>query len=659
MSVVVVPAAGAAQSSEGTDSVPLSSASSLLAVPGEFLVEADQSVLFRIAHLNPESLGFGIYRITDPSPGTPAARAAQLSADLGVLVEPNVYSQLLATNPEPDASLQWSHENLGQDGGVVDADIDALEAWDASTGSGTIIAILDTGADLDHPDVEANLWVNTGEIAGNGIDDDANGYVDDVNGWDFVAGDNDPSDSAGASTGHGTATAAVAAAPITGQGIAGVAPDATIMVLRVCGITGCLDSNVIEALDYVVANGGDIANLSFGKDGPRPSGLEAAVSDAIAAGVVVVVAAGNGGLDFVGDNNDSAPMWPANFEFAGLLSVGATDRADGLASFSNFGQTSVNTAAPGVDIPTAVPDDDWADWDGTSFAAPMVAGVAALALSSDACATPARVDSLITNRGDVIPALAGKTVAGRRLNALQTIWSGAVADDVVAGSFPLAVTFPTAAGGTLWDFDDGETVVAARPHHVFERGVYTVSNDAGSAQYEVAAGVTFTDTCTNGFRTEITWLSALGITSGCAAGLFCPDDALTRAQMATFLATALKLPASPVDYFDDDGGSIHEASINRLAHAGIASGCATRLFCPGASVTRAQTATFFANGFGLSGGSNAFSDDNGSVHEANINALAASGITSGCAAGLFCPNDPISRDQMAAFFFRGRDLLPG
>jgi len=648
-------AAGRAQ----PGSRPLSVGSSVQAVGGEYLIEAGAELLAQLADLNPVELGFGIYRISDPSTEFPADRAAQLSTKFGVVVEPNILATLVGVNSEPDAAQQWYLDNTGQSGGTPDSDIDGPEAWDASTGAGTVIAILDTGADLDHPDIAPNLWTNPGEIAGNGIDDDSNGFIDDVNGWDFVNNDSDPQDFAGGETGHGTSTSSVAAGALNGVGMAGVAPDAKIMVLRVCGIIGCLDADVVAALAYAAANGASVANLSFSQEGPRPTNLETAVGAAIDAGVTVVAAAGNGGLDMVGDDTDILANWPASFEMPGLISVAATDRNDGLAGFSNFGLTTVDLGAPGVSIYAADSDDAWSSVSGTSFSAPMTAGVAALVVSSDPCLTPSQVEGLVRDRGDKIASLDGKTVSGRRLNALKALWTSAAGDDAVAGSAPFVVTFPGGGAATLWDFDDGETSTGIAPYHAFDFGLYSVTNDSSSTVFEVAAGLSFTDLCTSVFRTEIIWLSAAGITSGCASGEFCPKDDLTRAQMATFLASALQLPAATQDYFDDDDGNIHEANINRLAEANISAGCTVTEFCPNDSVTRAQTATFFARGFGLSGGSDAFTDDGGSVHEPNINALALTGITSGCAAGLFCPNDPITREQMAAFFFRGRDFLPG
>jgi uncharacterized protein YkwD len=163
----------------------------------------------------------------------------------------------------------------------------------------------------------------------------------------------------------------------------------------------------------------------------------------------------------------------------------------------------------------------------------------------------------------------------------------------------------------------------------------------------------FTDIATSIFKADIVWLADAGITSGCTATRFCPDAHVTRGQMASFLARALRLPTAAHDYFGDDESSIHEADINRVAEAGIATGCASRRFCPGSAVTRAQMASFLNRAFGLAGTRrDYFVDDETSVHEADINRVAASAITTGCSSTRYCPASSVTRGQMAAFLHR-------
>jgi hypothetical protein len=163
----------------------------------------------------------------------------------------------------------------------------------------------------------------------------------------------------------------------------------------------------------------------------------------------------------------------------------------------------------------------------------------------------------------------------------------------------------------------------------------------------------FADIGQSQFQSEIGWLVNVGITVGCAEAYFCPKRGVTRAQMASFLVRSLGLVSAVTDYFSDDNGSIHEADINAIAQAGITTGCGVGTFCPGTSMNRAQMATFLTRGFGLpASGVDYFSDDNGSVHEADTNAVALAGITTGCGGTSFCPAGTVTREQMAAFLYR-------
>ena len=164
----------------------------------------------------------------------------------------------------------------------------------------------------------------------------------------------------------------------------------------------------------------------------------------------------------------------------------------------------------------------------------------------------------------------------------------------------------------------------------------------------------FSDTAGHLFEPEIAWLFMNGIARGCSPNVYCPEAVVTREQMASFLVRALDLPATAIDFFTDDETSMHEDDINRLAASGVTTGCTATLFCPTLPVTRQEMASFLVRGLGLPASSNdRFTDDESSVHEADINALAASGITTGCAATLFCPTAGVTRSQMAAFLYRG------
>lgn len=174
------------------------------------------------------------------------------------------------------------------------------------------------------------------------------------------------------------------------------------------------------------------------------------------------------------------------------------------------------------------------------------------------------------------------------------------------------------------------------------------------AQSEPACVASFADICGSPHQAAIDWMAKQGLTTGCGGGNYCPDSTVTRGQMAAFLAAALKLPAGP-DKFTDDDGSPFEASINAIAAAGITDGCGGTNFCPDKDVTREEMASFLVRGFKLApSGTDMFVDDESSIHEANINALGAAGVTTGCntAEKLYCPTNPVTRGQMATFLYR-------
>ena len=267
--------------------------------------------------------------------------------------EPNYRRYAKATTPDdPGFSNLWGLNNTGQTvngtSGTADADMNAPEAWDITTGSGTlVIAVIDTGVAYNHPDLAANIWANPGDPTEDGVDNDGNGYIDDTVGWDFVDNDNDPMDS----NDHGTHVAGtIAGRGNNATGITGVCWNAKIMPLRTLNGVGVGDSaSFIAAVDYAWRNGAKIMNASLG-GGSYSQAEYDAISRANAAGVLLVAAAGNEAT-----NNDSSPSYPASYNLPNIISVAATDQNDGLASFSNYGASSVHVAAPGVNILSAQP----------------------------------------------------------------------------------------------------------------------------------------------------------------------------------------------------------------------------------------------------------------------------------------------------------------
>jgi len=275
--------------------------------------------------------------------------------------EPDFLVSAEAIPNDPYYSTQWG---LIQSGAEL--------AWDtgAQNAPGFVVAIIDSGIEMTHPDLQGNIWTNPGEIPGDKIDNDKNGYVDDVHGWDFAYGDNDPTDG----NGHGTHVAGiVGAAGNNVTGTAGVMWSVKLMPLKSLNDSGSgSTSNAIKALQYAIKKGVLVSNNSWG-GGSFSQALRDAINASRKIGHVFVAAAGN-----TGANNDTAPLYPASYTLDNIISVAAMDPNDAKASFSNFGPKSVDLGAPGVSILSTYRNDGYANLSGTSMASPHVAGAAAM-----------------------------------------------------------------------------------------------------------------------------------------------------------------------------------------------------------------------------------------------------------------------------------------
>ena len=295
-----------------------------------------------------------------------------------ICAEPD-YIALASLAPNDERFLsgeQWGLSNDGRNGGVAAVDIAAEAAWDIrSNAEALVVAVIDSGVDLEHEDLRANLWLNEDEIPGNGIDDDANGYVDDVHGIDAAARDSDPSDS----NGHGTHSAGTIGAVGNNRiGTTGVAWQARIMPLKFISSKGAgAVSDAVELIDYAIDNGARVLSNSWGT-GAYSQALADAAQRAAEREVVLVASAGNFGKDA-----DLYPNYPASFEHANIVSVAAMRRDGGLASFSNYGRASVDLAAPGESILSTWGGEGEAykELSGTSMAVPFVSGAVALAMA--------------------------------------------------------------------------------------------------------------------------------------------------------------------------------------------------------------------------------------------------------------------------------------
>ena len=321
--------------------------------------------------------------------------------------------------------------------------INAPQAWDVQTGnSSVIVGVIDSGVDWTHPDLIDNIWQNMGEDADgdgsifewngsqwifdpgdeNGIDDDGNGYVDDFVGWDFHENDNDPYDICG----HGTHVAGtIGAKGNNNTGVSGVCWDVQLMALKFLELNPLTNkcegetSNSILALDYAVMNGAPITNNSYG-GGSYSQAMHDALEVARQNNHLFVAAAGNNGfLD-----NDIQPKYPASYDNENIISIANTTSADGIASSSHYGLTTVDLGAPGTGVYSTIPNNNYASYSGTSMAAPHLAGAAALLLSECNSLTYQEIKTALMDATDPIPALSGKCVTGGRLNvnaAMQSL----------------------------------------------------------------------------------------------------------------------------------------------------------------------------------------------------------------------------------------------
>jgi subtilisin family serine protease len=322
---------------------------------------------------------------------------------------------LLALTPDDSSyHLLWHLDKIG-----------AEEAWDITTGSADIIiAVIDAGIDGNHEDLEGNYWVNPGEIPGNGLDDEGNGFIDDDHGWDFVHQDNTPTPVTGVGSDFGSITHGTIIAGLIGavgdndQGIAGINWSVKVMVLRALTRAGFGNSSdIADAVDYAVDNGADVINLSLAGDLNDPS-LENAVERAFNNNVTVVVAAGNEGR-----NTDLVPSYPScNASF--VIGVASSTSDDDISDFSNYGEDCIDISAPGESIYSTQfhneskgYDDPYGGfWQGTSFAAPIVAGAAGLLLAAYPDLTPTEIKTIIqltADPMDVTGPYIGKVGSGR------------------------------------------------------------------------------------------------------------------------------------------------------------------------------------------------------------------------------------------------------
>lgn len=418
--------------------------------------------------------------------------------------EPNLIYTIRDTLPnDPQFSLQWNWRNVDQLGysSISGVDVRASQAWDKARGRfRVVVGELDTGVDYTHPDLALNIWTNPREAGSkcyDGVDDGANGYVDDCRGWNFVSGTNDPMDDAG--NGHGTHVAGtIGAKGNNGLGVTGANWDVQIMPVKVFDAAGSGTLvNILQGIDYALANGAQVLNASWGGAGSS-SALSAAIDRAGQQGVLFVAAAGNNGMDL---DTAAYPFYPCAYPNSNVICVAAMNSAGDLSSYSNYGLNTVDLAAPGDSISSTLPHGGYGSLSGTSMAAPHVTGAVALVEGCKAGLSALMVKQVLLASAAPYVSLAGKVQSQGMVD-----YEAAINDNRVAGNggcaplpanlapvakaggpYNSSIKFPIKFNGTpsrdpdgqlyiyFWEFGDGSTAVGPRPVHLYTSGgIFTV-----------------------------------------------------------------------------------------------------------------------------------------------------------------------------------------
>ena len=338
-----------------------------------------------------------------------------------VYAEPNFIYKAINNTADPLYEKLWGMTNNGRNEpdrnggfsgsvGIAGADINAEKAWSITRGSkNVVIAVIDTGIDYNHPDLKNNIWINTKEIAGNNKDDDGNGYVDDIHGWNAHAKNGNPMDG----NAHGTHCAGtIGAQHGNGIGVAGVMNEVSLMAVKFLSDEGSGSlADAVVAIDYATKMNVDIMSNSWGGGGFSQT-LEDAIKAAKNKGILFVAAAGNDGT-----NNDSAPHYPSNYQVDNVVSVAAHTNQDSLATFSCYGKRTVHVAAPGHNILSTTPNNTYKVFSGTSMATPHVSGVLGLFIAEEGRQDVVAVRDRLMATTVPSGAYRKKTIAGGRVDA--------------------------------------------------------------------------------------------------------------------------------------------------------------------------------------------------------------------------------------------------
>jgi thermitase len=372
--------------------------------------------------------GFGTFARLETNKGLTDKALSNFAANPNVLyVEPNYIITLdkvkggeeVPAPKDPSFKKQWGMKNDGKNGsifstGLAGEDINVLRAWSITKGSKDVkIAVIDTGVDYTHPDLKSNIMINEAELNGKpGVDDDGDGYVDDIYGYDFANKDADPQDGHG----HGTHCAGNIGAVHDGAGIAGVMANVKILPVKFLSDSGSGETiDAIAAIDYAIKRGVNVMSNSWG-GGEREQSLEDAIKAAEAAGITFVAAAGN-----ESSNNDTTDSFPANYDVSNVISVGSFTSAGAKSSFSNYGLKTVHVTAPGSNILSTYKKGGYTTMSGTSMATPHVAGVIGLLLSQEPNLTPAQIRERLVQTSVKTSKLQTASLSGGRVDAYRAL----------------------------------------------------------------------------------------------------------------------------------------------------------------------------------------------------------------------------------------------
>jgi hypothetical protein len=495
---------------------------------------------------------------------------------------------------DPDQGKQWMLKNTGSSAqaggwsGTPGADANVEAAWTVTQGAGVVVAVVDSGVDIDHPDLAANIWVNTRETCGNGADDDRNGFVDDCRGWDFGANDSDPRPQSGTASGpHGTHVAGIIGAARNGTGVVGIAPQAKLMALKVATPDGQLSTSAIySAIVYAADNGAKVINLSLGTSPGTPrSGvttMEQAIAYAGTRGVTVIAASGNNGVDI-----SNQAVYPANFSlsYPHVVTVGASTNTDARATFSNYG-TPLTLVAPGFFMWSTIPG-SWGWMSGTSMATPAVAGAVADLLATGQATSPAEVRARLVQRADT-------TGAGPRLDVGSLVGVG----------LPPTVAVTYGGADQLVADQPGRLVVDVRaqnlPPDVNRARVSLAANVQG--QIYAIAGLPASFTTTGGAPTSLVTDDG-GSFSALSVG-----DTAALASTGWSVAADLELPAGEyaivTELLDGSGAAVGGASVAYVSVTDTPSGggAVTTTVVGANPITTSPATTTPASGGGSGGG---------------------------------------------------------